>query len=180
VKNDASEKENSSERKRRFLHRSPSDWFEAVAWDLSHSISLWSLNSCSQLQGTKSLIFGVKDSFDLKARLDRLWLAPNARSWKDDVTSAMYTYIKTPPALAEISDYLWQEEGVTYHHYQSQTLIDALHIVFKHSYLKFSDTYWCQKTGTVMGISPAPPWFFFFYGLYKVKLLSKWKEHVGF
>jgi hypothetical protein len=80
----------------------------------------------------------------------------------------------------EISDYFQQEEGVSFHHYQSQTLIDVLHIVFKHNFLKFGDTYWRQKSGTGMGISPAPPWATIFFGLYEEKLLSKWKEHVGF
>ena len=80
----------------------------------------------------------------------------------------------------EISDYFQQEEGVSFHHYWSQKLIDVLHIVFKHNFLKFGDTYWRQKSGTGMGISPAPPWTTIFFGLYEEKLLSKWKEHVGF
>ena len=120
-----------------------------------------------------------KDTFALKDLLDKLRLTPNERFWKADAT-AMYTNIKTPPALSEISAYLRREEGVSFHHYRSQTLIDALNIVFKHNFLKFGDTYWRQKSGTGMGISPAPPWATIFFGLYEEQLLSKWNEHVVF
>ncbi len=144
---------------------------------VSHGLGKWVTEQLQPVAQAQKSYF--KDSLVLKALLDELRLAPNERFWKADVT-AMYTNIKTPPALMEISDYLRREEGVSFHHYRSQTLIDALHIVFKHNYLKFGDTYWRQRSGTGMGISPAPPWATIFFGLYEEKLLSKWKEHVGF
>ena len=129
---------------------------------VSHGLGKWVTEQLQPVARAQKSYF--KDTFVLKALLDELRLAPNERFWKADAT-AMYTNIKTPPALREISDYLRQEEGVSFHHYRSQTLIDALHIVFKHNYLKFGDTYWRQRSGTGMGISPAPPWATIFFGL---------------
>jgi len=131
---------------------------------ISHGLGKWVTEQLQPIARAQKSYF--KDTFALKDLLDKLRLTPNERFWKADAT-AMYTNIKTPPALSEISAYLRRAEGVSFHHYRSQTLIDALNIVFKHNFLKFGDTYWRQKSGTGMGISPAPPWTTIFFGLYE-------------
>jgi hypothetical protein len=136
---------------------------------ISHGLGKWVTEQLQPIAIAQKSYF--KDTCALKDLLDKLHLTPNERFWKADA-NAMYTNIKTPPAL-EISAYLCREEGVSFHHYRSQTLIDALNIVFKHNFLKFGDTYWRQKSGTGMGISPAPPWTTIFFGLYEEQLLSK-------
>ena len=52
--------------------------------------------------------------------------------------------------------------------------------MFLNNYFKFGDTFWRQKSGTGMGISPAPPWATIFFGLYETQLLAKWKQHISF
>jgi hypothetical protein len=81
---------------------------------VSHGLGKWVTEQLQPVAQAQKSYF--KDSFVLKALLDELRLAPNERFWKADVT-AMYTNIKTPPALMEISDYLRREEGVSFHHY---------------------------------------------------------------
>ena len=142
-----------------------------------HGLGKWVTEQLMPIAAAQASYF--KDSFELKELLDKLRLPPNARFWKADAT-AMYTNIQTQPALDEISAYLRAEEGVNFHHYRSQTLIDALQIIFRHNYFKFGDTFWRQKSGTGMGISPAPPWATIFFGLYETKLLAKWKHHISF
>ena len=144
---------------------------------ISHGLGKWVTEQLQPIAMAQKSYF--KDSFALKALLDTLRLAPNECFWKADAT-AMYTNINTLPALSAISAYLCREEGVSFTHYQSQSLIDALHIVFKHNFLKFGDTYWCQKSGTGMGISLVPPWATIFFGLYEEQLLAKWDRRSDF
>ncbi len=144
---------------------------------ISHGLGKWVTEQLMPVARAQKSYF--KDSFELKAMLDKLVMTPNARFWKADAQS-MYTFIDTPPALAEISAYLRAEEGVSFHHYRSETLIAALHLIFENNYFKFGDTYWLQKSGTGMGISPAPPWATIFFGLYENVLLPRWAERVSF
>eukprot|EP00804_Cyclotella_cryptica_P022810 CCRYP_005021-RD/>CCRYP_005021-RD protein AED:0.32 eAED:0.32 QI:0/-1/0/1/-1/0/1/0/340 len=92
----------------------------------------------------------------------------------------MYTNIKTQPAIAHISKYLRDEAGRTFTHYDPESLIEAIHIVFENNIIAFGDTYWQQISGTGMGISPAPPWATIFYGLYENSLLDRWRHRIGF
>ena len=93
----------------------------------------------------------------------------------------MYTNIKTVPALDTISQYLRENEKTLFHHYQSESLISALHIVFLNNILKFGDTYWKQISGTGMGISPAPPWATIFYALHERPFVPHWsQQHLFF
>jgi hypothetical protein len=144
---------------------------------IPHGLGKWVTEQLHPIAIAQKSYF--KDSFELKDMLDQLRLRPNARFWKADATS-MYTNIETTPALTEISAYLKAEEGVSFHHYRAQTLIDALHIIFQNNYFKFGDTFWRQKSGTGMGISPAPPWATIFFGLYEDTLIPKWKEVIPF
>eukprot|EP00804_Cyclotella_cryptica_P024906 CCRYP_011806-RE/>CCRYP_011806-RE protein AED:0.30 eAED:0.30 QI:0/-1/0/1/-1/0/1/0/232 len=91
----------------------------------------------------------------------------------------MYTNIKTPPALKEISSLLQKlfNDG-TFRHYNPKSLIEALHLVFENNFFKLGDTYWRQKSGTGMGISPAPPWATIFYGIFEEHILKKWKQYL--
>eukprot|EP00804_Cyclotella_cryptica_P001870 CCRYP_019354-RB/>CCRYP_019354-RB protein AED:0.41 eAED:0.41 QI:0/-1/0/1/-1/0/1/0/105 len=68
----------------------------------------------------------------------------------------MYTNIRTGPALTHISHLLRQEAGRTFHHYDTQALIEAIELVFTNNILQFGDTYWQQISGTGMGIAPPP------------------------
>jgi hypothetical protein len=70
---------------------------------ISHGLGKWVNEQLMPVAVAQQSYF--KDSFELKAMLDRLVLAPNARFWKADAQS-MYTFIETPPALSVISDYL--------------------------------------------------------------------------
>jgi hypothetical protein len=91
----------------------------------------------------------------------------------------MYTNIDTEPALESISKYLREEQG-NYNHYNAVTLIEALEIVFRNNFFKFSDTYWHQISGTAMGTPPAPPWATCTYGLHEQVMISCWQEQVSF
>ena len=120
-----------------------------------------------------------KDSFALKEQIDQLSLPGNALVWTADA-STMYTNIKTEPALAELSSYLRAEEGSTFRHYCSDSLIAALEIVFRNNIFAFGNTYWQQVSGTGMGVSPAPPWATIFFALYERTLVHRWSKYVSF
>lgn len=86
--------------------------------------------------------------------------------------------ILTEPSLALISTYLCAQENKSFHRYNSNTLIEALLIIFQHNFIQFGDTYWQQTSGTGMGISPAPPWVTIFYALHEQQFLPLWSQHV--
>jgi hypothetical protein len=96
----------------------------------------------------------LKDSFTLKHDIHLLRLPPRALLFTSDAKS-MYTCIPTEPALDLISSYLRTNENNTFHHYNSNTLIKSLQIVFRNNLIQFGDTYWQQILGTGMLISPA-------------------------
>ncbi|KAL7478373.1 hypothetical protein ACHAW6_004142 [Cyclotella cf. meneghiniana] len=50
----------------------------------------------------------------------------------------MYTNIPTEPALALISTYLRAHENKTFHHYNAETLITAIQIIFRHNFIQFA------------------------------------------
>jgi hypothetical protein len=119
----------------------------------------------------------LKDSFTLKHNIHLLHLPSRALLFTSDAKS-MYTCIPTEPALDLISSYLRTNENNTFHHYNSNALIEALQIVFQNNLIQFGDTYWQQISGTGMGISPAPPWATIFYGLHEQQFLPDWSQHV--
>eukprot|EP00804_Cyclotella_cryptica_P008129 CCRYP_004613-RA/>CCRYP_004613-RA protein AED:0.23 eAED:0.23 QI:0/-1/0/1/-1/0/1/0/151 len=92
----------------------------------------------------------------------------------------MYTNIRTGPALEHISRLLHTKEGITFHHYYPQALIEALEIVFQNNILHFGDTYWRQISGTGMGIAPAPPWTTLYYAIHENHILLQWRAYVLF
>eukprot|EP00804_Cyclotella_cryptica_P004547 CCRYP_006895-RC/>CCRYP_006895-RC protein AED:0.33 eAED:0.54 QI:0/-1/0/1/-1/1/1/0/186 len=57
-----------------------------------------------------------RDSYALKTLLDRTSITPGSLLFTSDAT-AMYTNIKTQPAIAHISKYLRDEAGRTFTHY---------------------------------------------------------------
>jgi hypothetical protein len=120
---------------------------------IPHGLGKWVTEQLLPIAHAQDSFF--RDSFDLKNLLENLHLPPNALLFTSNAT-AMYTNIKTAPALDTISQYLREHEQTLFHHYQSESLISALHIVFLNKILKFGDTYWRQISGTGMGISPAP------------------------
>jgi hypothetical protein len=114
----------------------------------------------------------------LKDLLDALVVPTNGLLFLSDATS-IYINILTKPALQVISGYLLSKD-VTFHHYATDALIDALKIVFRNNYFKLGDTYWKQQSGTGMGISPAPPWATIFYALHEETIMAKWPKHLAF
>ena len=120
-----------------------------------------------------------KDSFSLKVQLDQLTIPYNGLLVTKDAHS-MYTYIPTEPAIVEFSSYLRAEEGSTFNHYRSDSLIAALEIVFRNNIFAFGDTFWQQVAGTGMGVSPAPPWETIFFALYEHTLVPRWSKYVSY
>jgi hypothetical protein len=145
---------------------------------IPHGLGKWVTEQLLPIAHAQDSFF--RDSFDLKNLLDNLQLPPNALLFTSDAT-AMYTNIKTTPALDTISQYLREHERTLFNHYQSESLISALHIVFLNNILKFGDTYWRQISGTGMGISPAPPWATIFYALHERSFVPRWsQQHLFF
>jgi len=97
-----------------------------------------------------------RNTYALKTLIDKIIIDPGSRLFTSEAT-AMYTNIKTGPAIAHISKYIRDEAGRTFTHYNPDALIEAIHIIFKNNIIAFGDTYWQQISGTGMGISPAPP-----------------------
>jgi hypothetical protein len=91
----------------------------------------------------------------------------------------MYTNIQTDPALECMGTYL-RENQHRFEHYDAEVLIEALHLVFKNNFFKFSDTYWHQQSGTAMGTPPAPPWATCTYGLHEEHMIPRWQDCVSF
>ena len=121
----------------------------------------------------------IKDSFTLKNDITLIRLPPGALLFTSDAKS-MYTSIPTEPALDLISSYIQTNENSMFHHYNSNMLIEALHIIFQNNLIQFGDTYWQQISGTGMGISPAPPWATIFYALHEQHFLPEWSTHIIF
>ena len=87
----------------------------------------------------------------LKDQLIKISIPPGGKLFTCDKTS-MYKNIRTGPAIEHISCYLHAECGRTYHYYNMDALIEAIHIVFKNNIITFGD-YWKQISGTGMAIS---------------------------
>jgi hypothetical protein len=119
-----------------------------------------------------------KDSYDLKKLLDGLQLSPNALLFTSDATS-MYTNIQTDPALECMGTYLRKNQH-RFQHYDAEVLVEALHLVLKNNFFKFSDTYWHQQSGTAIGTPPAPPWATCTYGLHEEHMIPRWQDCVSF
>jgi hypothetical protein len=75
---------------------------------ISHGLGKWVTEQLMPVARAQKSYF--KDSFELKAMLDKLVMTPNARFWKADAQS-MYTFIDTPPALAENPPIYEQKKG---------------------------------------------------------------------
>eukprot|EP00804_Cyclotella_cryptica_P000248 CCRYP_010187-RA/>CCRYP_010187-RA protein AED:0.09 eAED:-0.06 QI:0/-1/0/1/-1/1/1/0/188 len=144
-----------------------------------HSLGKW-VNQELQPLALKQAFF-FKDSFKLKTIISELSVPPPARLFTADATS-MYTNIKTDVdvALTAISQLIQKELSNPQQPSYTEALISALHIVFTNSIVKFDNTYWCQTSGTGMGIAPALPWATIFYALHKQHFVPKWNAHLIF
>jgi hypothetical protein len=118
-----------------------------------------------------------QDSFAHKELLDGIEVPPGAVLFTADAT-AMYTNIKTEPALEEMAAYLCASKKEFSYPYEA--LIEALQIVFRNNYFKFGDTYHQQISGTAMGTPPAPPWATCTFGNYERMLIPKWELIIPF
>ena len=144
---------------------------------MPHGLGKWVTEKLQPIAEKQPSYF--KDSFALKTQLDQLTIPNNSLLVTADAHS-MYTYIPTEPALAEFSSYLRAEEGSSFNHYRSDSLIAALEIVFRNNIFAFGDTFWQQVSGTGMGVSPAPPWATIFFALYERTLVPRWAKYVYF
>ena len=70
--------------------------------------------------------------------------------------------------------------GQTFYHYNTESLIEAIHIVFENNVIAFGDTYWKQISGTDMGISPVHPRATIFFSLFETGLLQHWSTNLVF
>ena len=144
---------------------------------LPHGLGKWVNQQLKTIARAQPSYF--QDSYTLCQSLQNLQLPPNALLFTSDAV-AMYTNIKTEPALKEIAEYIKTEEGTTFRHYDANALTEALHIVFRNNLIKFGDTFWRQTSGTGMGISPAPPWATIFFALHERTILRQWKSNLLF
>jgi hypothetical protein len=129
---------------------------------IPHGLGKWVTEKLQPVAQAQPSYF--KDTFAIKDMLDPLNLPLNARLFTALATS-MYTNIQTEPALHEISEYLRDHHGVQFFDYNPDAVISALEIGFRNNYFAVGDTYWKQKPGTGMGMSPAPPWATIFFAL---------------
>jgi hypothetical protein len=145
---------------------------------LTHAVGKWVNEMLAPVQQAQESYF--QDSFALKKTLDDMEVPPNALLFTSDAT-AMYTNIKTEPALIKISEYL-RENAKQFNHnkFDTEALIAALHLVFENNLFKLGDTFWKQILGTAMGTPPAPPWATIFFALKEMGLLQKWSTFLHF
>ena len=134
---------------------------------LPHGLGKWITMMLQPIAEQQQSFF--KDSFILKDLLKDDIISPGAKLFTCDATS-MYTNIQTGSAIEQISHYLHSEIVKTFHHYDVDALIEAIHIIFENNIIAFGDTYW-KQTGTDMGISPAQLWATIFFGLFENGLL---------
>ena len=142
---------------------------------LPHALGKWVTEALLPIQSQQQSYF--KDSFELKAILDKLAFAPNALPFTADAHS-MYTNIKTDPALASITEHI--RNNVRMGETKKNALIEGMNLVFRNNLFKFGDTYWRQKSGTAMGTPPAPPYATIFYALHENNMLPRWSQQVPF
>jgi hypothetical protein len=145
---------------------------------LTHAVGKWVNEMLAPIQQAQESYF--QDSFALKKLLDEMEVPPNALLFTSDAT-AMYTNIRTEPALEKISEYL-RENAKAFKHstFDTEALIAALHLVFENNLFKLGDTFWKQILGTAMGTPPAPPWATIFFALKEMGLLPKWSTFLHF
>ncbi|KAL7484683.1 hypothetical protein ACHAW6_010312 [Cyclotella cf. meneghiniana] len=144
---------------------------------LPHALGKWVDQQLQPIAHAQPSFF--QDSYTLCHSLENLQLPHNALLFMSN-TISMYTNIKSDPVLTSISEYILTEEGKSFHHYDSTTLMEALEIVFCNNLINFGDTYWHQISGTGMGMSLAPPWATIFFALHKPTLLPHWKTNLLF
>jgi hypothetical protein len=144
---------------------------------LPHGLGKWITMMLQPIAQQQQSFF--KDSFALKDLLDDIIIPSGAQLFTCDATS-MYTNIRTGPAIEQISHYLCMECDKTFHHYDADAFMEAIHIVFENNIVAFGNTYWKQVSGTGMGISPAPPWATIYFGLFETELLKRWTTNVMF
>ena len=144
---------------------------------LPHGLGKWVDTQLQPIARAQPSFF--QDTYSLKNLLSNIDIPPNALLFTADAKS-MYTNIRTGPALAHISNFLCQEAGRTFHHYDTQALTEALDLVFTNNILQFGDTYWRQISGTGMGIAPAPPWATIYFAIHENRVLPQWSSQVIF
>jgi hypothetical protein len=144
---------------------------------LTHGLGKWVNEMLTPVQKAQPSYF--QDSFELKKILEEIELPPNALLFTADAT-AMYTNIKTDPAIEELSSYLHENKHRKEFNYPCEALIEAINIVFRNNFFKFGDITCQQISGTAMGTPPAPPYATITFGQHENKLIPQWTHAVGF
>ena len=111
----------------------------------------------------------IKDSFDLKEKLEKLGKLPkNAKLFTADAIS-MYTNIDTNHGLEIIEKWLvtLKKENKLCQNFPTTFILELLTLVMKENIFQFGNTYWIQLTGTAMGTPIAVTY---------ANLYSGWKE----
>jgi hypothetical protein len=87
----------------------------------------------------------------------------------------MYTNIDTAHALATIPSFLRR-----YPHFgnpdETTALIEGLEIIMKNNIFQFGNTYWLQKNGTAMGVSPSCMYATLYYANHEESLNHQFPE----
>ena len=123
-----------------------------------------------------SLPYYLRNSRDLVNLLLPLDLPPGARLFISDATS-MYTNIRTPAALHEISTFIHQREH-RFADIPTDALAEALSLVMRNNVFQFGDTFWLQKTGAAMGTPPACNYATIYYACHEHKIVPKYKANL--
>lgn len=111
----------------------------------------------------------IRDSFDLKQKLEKLGKLPdNARLFTADAVS-MYTNIDTPHGLEIIKKWIvsLKLERKIEEDFPTEFIMDLLTLVMTENVFQFGNTYWIQLVGTAMGTPIAVTY---------ANLYSGWKE----
>jgi len=160
------------------IHKRPINGHFPVCSDVSslpHGLRKWVDQLLQPIAHAQPPYF--KDSFALKTLFSDIKIPNNTLLFTANVKS-MYTNIRTEPALHHISQLIQTEAGQSSHHFNSYALIEAMEIVFRNNIVQFGDTYWCQTSGTGVGISPTPPWATIYYTLDLNKILPLWTTNI--
>ncbi len=90
---------------------------------------------------------------------------------------SMYTNTDTDHLLEIIPPFI-------HHHCDSPTLVDVIIVAHKitmqYNYIKFEDTYWLQISGTSMGVPPASPYAYIYFGIHEIEIINEFPQHLPF
>ncbi len=158
------------------IHKDPWKLRPIVSYSgcLLHGLGRW---LDQQLQPfARELPTYLKSSFDLKLKLEEMEF-PSHQTFSLFTCDArsMYTNIDTDHALAEIGNYLRQEEVDCYN---PEAIMTALSLLMRNNVFRFGDTFWKQLTGTAMGAPPACAYAQLYFGIHELKIIPRFEANL--